>query len=509
MVNNGSCTHVITRDQLEENLDVRFLSPLPSSRLDHDSLSVSTDCDSFTADSNSLYDYSSITLSDAKPNTDGKRDLTTKDCDKDVSDISSKLHKVDDKKIDRECRALLDDALRIFKKYIAQEAQSSVKCSEELRSAIIESICSEDGILDPDCFSSVQKYVYETMAQYFNGFFQSHYHCKYQIDVLTSGNIDLSDVLYNESILFYFMELLEQERARSLLEFWLAATNFKQQLLDSEMAPTADEAQKDAIVLYDKYFSLQAICPLGFGDKIRFLIEENICRDGGPHPDCFHQPIKIVEHVLEKHYLKTFLSSQLYFKYLSELISTVQTNGCVNNTLRRGGANSDCSSEISVSIHNTLLAMDETNLPHKKSPKNSKNNTDMNIDTRQLYDPDSLWKRRKSRRLSFGRVTELGRFETDVEPEPDRKTESRLTRAMKRFINLEENKTKEEMAWQVAEMIVKDITNITLAEVPNSPQSWYRTCYRSLLPILKILLAIITFVIRTLSKILEALVILR
>lgn len=471
------CTHNITREQLEDNLDVRYLSPLPSSRLDHDSLSVSTDCDSITADSNSLCDYSSITISDAK--TDSKRcDVKESNCDKDISDISSKLHKLDvkstkqpencaisvynERKIaEKICQELLDDALQLFKKFIAQEAPQSIECSEDMRNNVVEGICSEEGVLDLHCFDSVQKYVYEKMEQHFESFFQSHYHCKFQIDVLTSGNINLQDVLYNESVLFYFMEFLEQESSRNLLEFWLAASNFRQQLLDHNLNP--DEAQKDAVVLYDKYFSLQAICPLGFGDKIRFLIEENICREGGPLPDCFYHPLRIIETILERQYLKSFLSSQLYFKYLSELISTVQTNGYMNISLGRS-TNSDCSSEISISAQNTLLAMGETH-------RNKSSRADMNIDTRQLYDPDSLWKRTKNTRLSFGRINEMGRFVTDMEPKPDYKSESRLTRAMKRFISLEESKTKEEMAWQVAEMIVKDITSITLAHVPNSTQS--------------------------------------
>lgn len=458
---NDTCTHNISRDQFEDNLDLRYLSPLPSSKLDHDSLSVSTDCDSITADTNSLCDYSSITISD-------KNDKSF--CDKDAnSDISNKMHKIDvkkcevnvisDKKVsDKIFQDLLEDALRLFKKYIAHEAPNSVDCSEDLRNSVIEGICCDEGILDAHCFDKVQKYVYEKMEPYFNNFFQSHYHCKFQIDVLTSGNVTLQDILYNESILFYFMEFLEQENSRNLLEFWIAAINFRKQLKEHNLNP--DESQKDAVVLYDKYFSLQAISPLGFGDKIRFLIEENICRENGPLPDCFNHPIKIIEHILDKYYLKNFLSSQLYFKYLSELISTVQTHGFLNNNARMS-THSDCSSEISISAQNTLLAMGETH-------RNKSKKTDMNIDTRQLYDPDSLWKRRKTRRLSFGRINEMGRFVTELEPEPDRRTESRLARAMRKFINLEENKTKEEMAWQVAEMIVKDITSITLAPVPTS-----------------------------------------
>lgn len=122
----------------------------------------------------------------------------------------------------------------------------------------------------------------------------------------------------------------------------------------------------------------------------------------------------------------------------------------------------------------------------------------MSIDTQQLYDPDSLWRRGPKRSgLNFGRINELGRFETDLEPEPDRKegerqifylpwfydsknkyfsplndfvifSESRITKAVKKLVNLDEDKTKEEMAWQVAAMIVKDVTNVTM---PSSTES--------------------------------------
>lgn len=58
---------------------------------------------------------------------------------------------------------------------------------------------------------------------------------------------------------------------------------------------------------------------------------------------------------------------------------------------------SDCSSEVSsvsISMQSTLQAGNEGN----KFMKNKTNITGgMNIDTRQLYDPDSLWKRNKYR----------------------------------------------------------------------------------------------------------------
>ncbi|KAJ8941224.1 hypothetical protein NQ318_015656 [Aromia moschata] len=434
-------------------------SPLPTNRVDHDthdSLSVSTDCDSYTADSNSLYDYSTATLSEART----PREVIG--CDKDNSDNSCKLKSINNEELSvseqKNGHNTVDSAIIIFKKYIAQEAQCNIKCSEELRKQTMENICNVEKVFSGNCFDSVQDYVFDVMeTEYFVAFLGTDYFCKHQIDVLTSGNVNLDDILYNETALFYFMEYIEQENHRCLLEFWIAASNFQQQLYDQKEFFDPIEAQSDAVVLYDKYFSLQAHCPLGFSDKVRFAVEQNICGENGLILDCFHLPLKIVEKVLEKNYLKPFLGSQLFYKYLSDLINTVQLNEYSTNIERNRHSPSDCSSEKSFS-QSTFLALE---VPYSQVKRKEKS-TDMTIDTRELYDPDALWKRKKSHRLTLGRVSELGKYETDFEPEPDRK-EFKLKDVVKRFVSLEEeNKKKEEMAWQVAEMIVKDITNITL-----------------------------------------------
>lgn len=450
-------------------------SPLPSTKHEHDSLSVSTDCDSLTADTNSLCDCSVSTISEGKICTDNKivqsdkSKLEVHSCDRNVSDTSPTNSNVvyksksteNDKNFNGEfLQEFIDDALRIFKKYVALEAPEPIKCPEQYRKDVIENICNTDKTLKANCFGKVQKFAYDCLEkEYFDAFVGSDYFCKYQIDILTSGNVVLEDILYNETALFYFMEFLEQENKRNLLEFWLAATNFHQQLKDQKEFFDPVEAQNDAVILYDKYFSLQAHCPLGFGDKVRFAVEQNICGENGLMLDCFHLPLNIIEQILEKNYLKPFLASQLFYKYLSEMINAVQCNGYSTLYEKRKSLPSDCSSEKSFSTQSTFLAME---LPKRKSKKEP--NTNMNIDTRQLYDPDSLWKRKKYHRLSFGRITELGKFETDFEPEPDKKNESKLKNVVKKFVSFEESKAKEEMAWQVAEMIVKDITNVTLNE---------------------------------------------
>ncbi|CAK9808571.1 A-kinase anchor protein 10, mitochondrial [Anthophora plagiata] len=365
----------------------------------------------------------------------------------------------------KDMTTIKQDALRIYKRYIAKDTLGINQIPEDLKLKMDKVLTCEN--IEPmlQCLSAVQEIVYQIIEnEHINDFLRSEFHCKHQIDVLTSGNVQLADILYNETAFFYFMEFMEIENKRELLDFWMSAVSYKQNLLEKKNATDSKEAQTDALIIYDKYFSLQATMPLGFSDKIRFQVEQNICREDGegPQPDCFDKPCKIVYNFLNKHYLPTFLSSQLYYKYLSELISTIQSSPCSNLHPRLKRAGSDCSSEVSsvvsISMQSTLQAGNEGNRLN-----NNKTNVTggMNIDTRQLYDPDSLWRRNKYS-LSVGYIDDLGRFVTEIEPDPQRKYESRLTRAVKRLVNMEQDKAKEELAWKIAEMIVREITSLTL-----------------------------------------------
>lgn len=340
----------------------------------------------------------------------------------------------------RKDMTIRQDALRIHKRYIIKDTLGTNKIPEDLKKKMEEVLTLEN--IEPmlQCLSAVQKIIYQILeTEYINDFLRSEFHCKHQIDVLTSGNVQLADILYNETAFFYFMEFMEVENKRELLDFWMSAISYKQNLLEKKNGIDPEEAQTDALIIYDKYFSLQATMPLGFSDKIRFQVEQNICREDGegPQPDCFDKPCKIVYNFLNKYYLPTFLSSQLYYKYLSELISAIQSSPCSNLHPRLKRAGSDCSSEVSsvsINMQNTLQAGNDGN----RLNNNKRNITNsMNIDTRQLYDPDSLWKRNKYS-LSVGYIDDLGRFITEIEPDPQRKYESRLTRAVKRFVNMEQ-----------------------------------------------------------------------
>ncbi|XP_013930878.1 PREDICTED: A-kinase anchor protein 10, mitochondrial, partial [Thamnophis sirtalis] len=223
-----------------------------------------------------------------------------------LKDLSGKLMK----SIER-------DAVMIFTKYISPDAAKPIPITELMRNDIVAKICGEDGQVDPNCFIMAQSVVFNAMEQeHFSEFLRSHHFCKYQIEVLTSGTVYLADILFCESALFYFSEFMEKEDAVNILQFWLAADNFQSQLAAKEGQYDGQEAQNDAMILYDKYFSLQSTHPLGFDDSVRMEIESNICREGGPLPNCFTTPLRQAWTTMEKVFLPSFLSSNLYYKYL-------------------------------------------------------------------------------------------------------------------------------------------------------------------------------------------------
>ncbi|KGL91403.1 hypothetical protein N301_15406, partial [Charadrius vociferus] len=159
-----------------------------------------------------------------------------------LKDLSGKLMK----SIER-------DAVSTFTKYISPDAAKPIPITEAMRNDIVAKICGEDGQVDPNCFVTAQSIVFNAMEQeHFSEFLRSHHFCKYQIEVLTSGTVYLADILFCESALFYFSEYMEKEDAVNVLQFWLAADNFQSQLAAKKGQYDGQEAQNDAMILYDK-----------------------------------------------------------------------------------------------------------------------------------------------------------------------------------------------------------------------------------------------------------------
>ncbi|XP_029547011.1 A-kinase anchor protein 10, mitochondrial isoform X2 [Salmo trutta] len=358
---------------------------------------------------------------------------------------------------DKLMKSIERDAVSIFTKYISPDAARPIPITEQLRNDIVAKICGEDGLVDPNCFVIAQSVVFSIMEQqHFSEFLRSHHFCKYQIEVLTSGSVFLADILFCESALFYFSEYMEKEDAVNVLQFWLAADNFQDQLAAKAGQYDGLEAQNDAMILYDKYFSLQATNPLGFDDSVRMEIESNICREGGPLPDCFTTPLRQAWTTMEKVYMPGFLSSNLYYKYLSDLINSVRADEFVLASAPGQGVASD-GDRITNATEGSQAQQGAKKVAAIKILKNF--DEAITVDIASL-DPESLYQRPYAG-MTFGKVNELGQFIREAEPEPDVKKSkgSMLSLAMKKLVQGNSDEAQEEMAWKIAKMIVNDVVH--------------------------------------------------
>ncbi|XP_031323403.2 A-kinase anchor protein 10, mitochondrial isoform X1 [Camelus dromedarius] len=355
-------------------------------------------------------------------------------------------------------KSIEQDAVNTFTKYISPDAAKPIPITEAMRNDIIAKICGEDGQVDPNCFVLAQSIVFSAMErEHFSEFLRSHHFCKYQIEVLTSGAVYLADILFCESALFYFSEYMEKEDAVNILQFWLAADNFQSQLAAKKGQYDGQEAQNDAMILYDKYFSLQATHPLGFDDVVRLEIESNICREGGPLPNCFTTPLRQAWTTMEKVFLPGFLSSNLYYKYLNDLIHSVRGDeflgGGVSLTAHGPGGPPD---DAHPGGSDGLASQSSVK---KASVKILKNFDEAIIVDAASLDPESLYQRTYAGKMTFGRVSDLGQFIRESEPEPDVKKSkgSMFSQAMKKWVQGNTDEAQEELAWKIAKMIVGDV----------------------------------------------------
>ncbi|XP_053562061.1 A-kinase anchor protein 10, mitochondrial [Bombina bombina] len=376
-----------------------------------------------------------------------------------ASNINSPTHEGFKDMSQRLMKSIERDAVNTFTKYISPDAAKPIPISEEMRSDIVAKICGEDGQVDPNCFVTAQSIVFNAMEQeHFPEFLRSHNFCKYQIEVLTSGTVYLSDILFCESALFYFSEYMEKEDAVNILQFWLAADNFQSQLAAKNGQYDGQEAQNDAMILYDKYFSLQATHPLGFDDPVRLEIESNICREGGPLPNCFTTPLRQAWTTMEKVFLPGFLSSNLYYKYLNDLIHSVRGDEYNWSGVGNTGPGNTGTPNHEPYGSNAENSVAQTSVK-KSNVKILKNFDEAIIVDAASLDPESLYQRTYAGKMTFGTVSDLGQFVRESEPEPDVKKSkgSMLSQAMKKWVQGETDEAQEEMAWKIAKMIVNDV----------------------------------------------------
>ena len=61
------------------------------------------------------------------------------------------------------CLVMMDDALSIYRHFISLDATQPLGVDENMRREVESNICTENGIIDPDCFEVAQKFAFNTL----------------------------------------------------------------------------------------------------------------------------------------------------------------------------------------------------------------------------------------------------------------------------------------------------------------------------------------------------------
>uniref|UniRef100_A0A914CYA6 RGS domain-containing protein n=1 Tax=Acrobeloides nanus TaxID=290746 RepID=A0A914CYA6_9BILA len=244
------------------------------------------------------------------------------------------------------------DTSNIYSKYICIDAPCSIGLTESLRKRVIDNICQVNGKVDAHGFDDAQKFVWDIMERrYFKEFMHSVYYAKHQLEVLQNGNLTLDVILKTHSLLCAFIEFLDDQHGRNLLEFVIAVESFNQELkktVDPEIAVD------DAIIIYDKYFSMQATNSLNFGNEIRVEVEAKICTESGfPTADAFEKSQKMASDLLKQKFIPLFFTSPHFQKIVNELISAIDNYLELPNP-NKPRTSSEKSSDTSVSFPSNL-----------------------------------------------------------------------------------------------------------------------------------------------------------
>uniref|UniRef100_A0AC35FNV1 RGS domain-containing protein n=1 Tax=Panagrolaimus sp. PS1159 TaxID=55785 RepID=A0AC35FNV1_9BILA len=225
------------------------------------------------------------------------------------------------------------DACNIFSQYVCADATMNLNLSEALRKRVIESVCQKDGSITANCFDEAQNYVWNQLEnRYYKEFLASVFYSKYLLEIYTNGDLNINDILKTHSLLCTFLEFLEDiddNYGQNLLEFIIC-------IRDSEQAKGADAQTlvDDAIVIYDKYFSMQATNSLNFDDTIRIEIESKICTDSGiPEPNAYEKPYNLACASLQENYIPNFLKSSPFQKLIHGLSVSIETQYDTHNTV--------------------------------------------------------------------------------------------------------------------------------------------------------------------------------
>ncbi|KAH7716932.1 A-kinase anchor protein 10 [Aphelenchoides avenae] len=374
--------------------------------------------------------------------------------------------------IDAEQRSVIKkDAENIYAQYLSNDAQYSTGVPEALKRVTLDRLKSHQTV-DAHMFKEIEDYVYRNLNErFFPDFQRSINFLRHQVDVLQTKQVRLGDILQTHRLLSAFIEFMEAMNKRSLLEFVLTVESFAGEMDNRD----PDAVQEEAMVIYDRYLSMQATDPLHFDDAVRINVEQKICtEDGRTRADCFEEPQLIAAYVLQEKFLPKFMDSQLYQNVMNDLLllgeqyweARFRSEGQERPKLR-----GRCHSDV-----NMTGPLEE---PHQRNNR-TRSNTASLVDDETASQCSSTsngtvktTSKRRTMHSSLAKIDRYGRYTPLFDSslctmEYDQSAKVRIRSTLEKYLN-QSAKKERLVADEMAQLIIADIQN--LVEMGNSRRS--------------------------------------
>ncbi|UJR15575.1 hypothetical protein I4U23_002513 [Adineta vaga] len=358
-------------------------------------------------------------------------------------------------------------ALTLFHRYLSIDAKYLISIDDDIRQTTLSLICpsSNSTTTDPDCFRMAREYAWNLIEQNaFPAYLASAYHVNYQLKMLTSNELQLHDILYNNSSSSYFMEFAEQEKIIDLVRFWLAIEHFYQSTINRMI--DNQTLTENALNIYDQYISLQAPKRLGFDDAIRARIECSICQpdvDAGPSGDTFDQTAWIIYIILQREYFPRFLQSVIFCEHISDLMLKIRNE---ERALTSRPVKTVESDTASISSDNVVQSSVIPTATCTTTQSNRQRNPSVSSSCPSLNQELAI---KSMGKYSMGYIDPLGRFIRDPDVESvdsasftNRKTSSNPIQFLSNLVRNEQDElAMDEAAARFAETFINEITTMT------------------------------------------------
>ncbi|CAF0993133.1 unnamed protein product [Adineta steineri] len=360
-------------------------------------------------------------------------------------------------------------ALALFHRYLSIDANYLIPIDDEIRRTTLSLICPSNNSTTPDphCFRTAREYAWSLIEQdAYPGYLSSAYHVNYQLKMLTSNELQLHDILYNNSSLAYFIEFSEQEKFIDLVRFWLAIEHFYQSTINRMI--DSQTLTENALNIYEQYISLQASARLGFDDAIRARVECSICQpeiDAGPSSDTFDQTAWIVYVILQREYFPRFLQSVIFYRHISDLMLKLRNEDTALTSRPIKTIESDTTS---INSDNLIQTSSSPLLPTTTTTTQSNRQRNPSVSSSCPSINQDVGIKSKGK-FSMGYIDPLGRFIRDPDVDTydsalssNRKTTSNPIQFIANLVrNEQEELAQEEAAARFAESFINEITNMT------------------------------------------------